>query len=106
MNTMTPKTLCAENGSQHRFCNTVRPQGQSLWTHRSGCRNGIAQLGERHEVEPARAVSSSESDDLQNSEAMNFKALNYTELIPILIKAIQEQQREIEELKRLLESRN
>jgi len=56
--------------------------------------------------EPARAVSSSETADLQNSEAMNFKALNYTELIPILIKAIQDQQQEIEESRRLVGSRN
>jgi hypothetical protein len=32
------------------------------------------------------------------SEIINFKAVNYTELIPILIKGIQEQQQEIEQL--------
>jgi hypothetical protein len=51
---------------------------------------------------PAKATPLSESSDLQNSEALNFKALNYTELIPIMIKALQEQQQEIEELKRLV----
>ena len=55
--------------------------------------------------EPAKATPLSESGDLQNSEAVNFKALNYTELIPIMIKALQEQQQEIEELKRIVESR-
>jgi hypothetical protein len=33
------------------------------------------------------------------------RTTNYTELIPILIKAIQEQQQEIEDLKRLVQSR-
>jgi len=55
---------------------------------------------------PAKATPLSESGDLQNSEALNFKAVNYTELIPIMIKALQEQQQEIEELKRIVESRN
>ena len=54
---------------------------------------------------PAKAMPLSENDGLQNSEALNFKALNYTELIPIMIKALQEQQQEIEELKRIVESR-
>ena len=54
---------------------------------------------------PAKATPLSESDDLQNSMALDFKALNYTELIPIMIKALQEQQQEIEELKRIVESR-
>ena len=54
---------------------------------------------------PAKATPLSESDGLQNSKALNFKALNYIELIPIMIKALQEQQQEIEELKRIVESR-
>jgi hypothetical protein len=35
--------------------------------------------------------------------SINFKALNYTELIPILIKAIQEQQQQIDALNRTIE---
>jgi hypothetical protein len=42
--------------------------------------------------EPGRAVPSSESENLKNAETINFKALNYTELIPIMIKGMQEQQ--------------
>jgi hypothetical protein len=37
----------------------------------------------------------------KTSEVINFKALNYTELIPILIKGMQEQQQSIEELKQI-----
>ena len=37
------------------------------------------------------------------SETIDFKALNYVELIPILIKGIQEQQQQIDELKKLIE---
>ena len=35
-------------------------------------------------------------EDIRNSETINFKALNYTELIPIIIKGMQEQQLLIE----------
>ena len=37
------------------------------------------------------------------SETIDFKAVNYVELIPIMIKGMQEQQQEIEELKKLVE---
>jgi hypothetical protein len=76
-----------------------------LWIDCSGCGAGITRSGKRHEVFPSKAMPLSENDGLQNSEALNFKALNYTELIPIMIKALQEQQQEIEELKRIVESR-
>ncbi len=39
-------------------------------------------------------------DDIKNSETINFKAMNYTELIPVIIKGMQEQQLLIEELKK------
>lgn len=41
--------------------------------------------------------------DTKNSETINFKALNYTELIPIMIKGMQEQQQTIEDLRQLNE---
>ena len=37
--------------------------------------------------------------DPKSSETINFKALNYTELIPVIIKGMQEQQQTIEELR-------
>ena len=37
--------------------------------------------------------------DPRSSETINFKALNYTELIPVIIKGMQEQQQTIEELR-------
>lgn len=37
----------------------------------------------------------------KTGEVINFKALNYTELIPIIIKGMQEQQQSIEELKQI-----
>jgi hypothetical protein len=39
----------------------------------------------------------------QKSEAISFKALNYTEFIPIIIKGIQEQQQTIENLQKVNE---
>jgi AmiR/NasT family two-component response regulator len=35
----------------------------------------------------------------EKAEAIHFKGLNYTQLIPVLISAMQEQQKEIEALK-------
>jgi hypothetical protein len=43
------------------------------------------------------------SPNAQGSETINFKALNYTELIPIMIKGLQEQQQQINELKKTIE---
>ena len=52
---------------------------------------------------PAKAVPS-EGENLENTEVINFKALNYTELIPILIKGMQEQQQEIDQLQQTVQT--
>ncbi|HEV8083106.1 MAG TPA: tail fiber domain-containing protein [Chitinophagaceae bacterium] len=51
------------------------------------------------------------AEDIKNSETIDFKALNYTELIPIIIKGMQEQQavndkqqQQIDELKKLVQT--
>jgi hypothetical protein len=51
---------------------------------------------------PAKAIPS-ESENRKNEEVINFKALNYTELIPILLKGMQEQQQEIEQLRQTVQ---
>jgi hypothetical protein len=51
---------------------------------------------------PAKAIPS-ESENLKNEEVINFKALNYTELIPILVKGMQEQQQEMEQLRQTVQ---
>ncbi len=43
------------------------------------------------------------AEDIKNSETIDFKALNYTELIPIIIKGMQEQQQTIENLQQVNE---
>lgn len=43
-------------------------------------------------------LANSEADP-RSSETINFKALNYTELIPVIIKGMQEQQQTIDELR-------
>ncbi len=40
----------------------------------------------------------------QKSDVIDFKALNYTELIPIIIKGMQEQQQQIDELKQTVQA--
>jgi len=45
---------------------------------------------------PDKAVPS-ESENLKNAPVINFKALNYTELIPVMIKGMQEQQSMIQQ---------
>src|SRR5215471_12964485 len=61
---------------------------------------------------PAKAVPT-ESENSKNTEAIDFKALNYTELIPIMIKGMQEQQamiqqqqQQIDELKQMVQALN
>lgn len=60
---------------------------------------------EVEEILPELVQNNNKVMDDENS-VMDYKTLNYTELIPILIKAVQEQQQQIEELKKQLESRN
>ena len=51
--------------------------------------------------------SGSGPDATQETEVektMDYKTMNYTELIPVLIKAVQEQQKEIEDLKKQIKS--
>lgn len=50
-------------------------------------------------------TSDNEKHDGSSEETLEFEAVNYTELIPILTKAIQEQQDQIEELKKLIEEK-
>jgi len=52
---------------------------------------------------PEKAVPS-ENENAENPEVINFKALNYTELIPILVKGMQEQQQEIDQLKQTVQT--
>jgi len=47
---------------------------------------------------PGKAAPS-DNENFQNADVVDFKALNYTELIPVLVKGMQEQQLEIEQLK-------
>ncbi|HEY6979058.1 MAG TPA: tail fiber domain-containing protein, partial [Chitinophagaceae bacterium] len=51
---------------------------------------------------PDKAVPS-ESENLKNAPVINFKALNYTELIPVMIKGMQEQQFLIQQLQQQMQ---
>ena len=48
---------------------------------------------------PAPGTNLTNQSTAGTEEKINFKAINYTELIPILVKAVQEQQQEINQLK-------
>lgn len=48
---------------------------------------------------PVEGVGPNNPDEKTEIKNMEYKTMNYTELIPVLIKAMQEQQKEIEELK-------
>lgn len=104
VNQLRPKQYRYRQDGIYQLMNL--PQGNHYGLTAQDVEKILPDLVKDTRFEPAGAVLSSEGDGLQNSEGMNFKALNYTELIPILIKAIQEQQQEIEELKRLVETRN
>lgn len=53
-------------------------------------------------VKDVTAPQFSKNKQEKNVEKRTFKAINYTELIPVLINAIQEQQKQIEDLKALV----
>jgi hypothetical protein len=48
-------------------------------------------------LKPADLKNRSTANDKKNGETIDFKALNYTELIPVIIKGMQEQQQQIQE---------
>jgi hypothetical protein len=52
--------------------------------------------------EEKQSQITSNKNAINPNEIIDFKAVNYTELIPIMIKAMQEQQQQIEELKKLV----
>lgn len=52
------------------------------------------------------APASSNQKQISPDEIIDFKAVNYTELIPIMIKGMQEQQEQIEDLKQQVEELN
>ncbi len=54
-------------------------------------------------VQPAQYENNNEQHGKKISEEIEFNTVNYTELIPILIEAIQEQQTQIDELRKLVE---
>lgn len=53
---------------------------------------------------PAEGAGPNNSEEKTEVKNMNYKTMNYTELIPVLIKAVQEQQEEIEKLRKQIES--
>ncbi len=53
---------------------------------------------------PVEGAGPNNPDEKSEVKSMEYKTMNYTELIPVLIKAVQEQQQEIEKLRRKLES--
>lgn len=55
------------------------------------------------EVEEEAISGPSPSNAVEKEKIMEYKSMNYTELIPFLVKAVQEQQEEIEQLKKELE---
>lgn len=57
-------------------------------------------------VYPSLVMNNVHTDPKNPSEKIDYKSVNYTELIPVLVKAIQEQQAQIEELKKQLAAKN
>jgi len=104
INQLRPKRFQYRQDGYFQFMNL--PKGDHCGLVAQDVERVLPDLVKDTKFFPAKATPLSESDDLQNSTALDFKALNYTELIPIMIKALQEQQQEIEELKRRVESRN
>lgn len=53
---------------------------------------------------PAEGAGPNNPEEKTEVKNMDYKTMNYTELIPVLIKAVQEQQEEIEKLRKQIES--
>jgi len=54
-------------------------------------------------LETAEGTGPNNPDEKSEVKVLEYKTMNYTELIPVLIKAVQEQQEEIEKLKKQIE---
>jgi flagellar biosynthesis chaperone FliJ len=55
-------------------------------------------------LESAEGAGPNNPEEKTEVKSMDYKSMNYTELIPVLIKAVQEQQVEIEKLRKQIES--
>ncbi len=53
---------------------------------------------------PTEGAGPNNPEEKTEVKNMDYKTMNYTELIPVLIKAVQQQQEEIEKLRKQIES--
>jgi hypothetical protein len=100
INQLHPKFYRYRQDGNYKLMNL--PQGDHYGLIAQDVEKILPNLVKGTKFYPAKAVPS-ESENLQNAEVINFKALNYTELIPIMIKGVQEQQAVIRQQQQQLE---
>jgi hypothetical protein len=101
INQLHPKQYQFRQDGNYKLMNL--PQGQHYGLIAQDVEKVLPNLVKDSKFETPRKPVTSEND-VQKSETIDFKALNYTELIPVLIKAIQEQQQQIDELNQKVET--
>ncbi len=102
INQLHPKQYQFRQDGNYKMMNL--PQGEHYGLIAQDVEKILPNLVKNTNFDPSKNIPSLMSGESKNAESIDFKALNYTELIPILIKAIQEQQQQIDELKQTVQN--
>ncbi len=101
INQLHPKQYDFRHDGNYKLMNL--PQGNHYGLIAQDVEKILPNLVKDSKFETRYGKANANTEDIKNSETINFKALNYTELIPILIKGIQEQQEQINRLEKVIE---
>jgi len=102
INQLHPKHYEYRHDGNYKLMNL--PNGEHYGLIAQDVEKILPNLVKDTKFETRYAETHSTEEDIKNSETIDFKALNYTEFIPIIIKGMQEQQEQIDALQKTVQT--